>query len=107
MAETVLVYKGKEIAAYGFGDPHPFGTDRHDVFHAELDKAGLSSAVEFGHARPEKFQECADKFDVVLTCEEKIYDSVVASFEERQSEHEQPVHVVNMDVVSLPLQSAS
>ena len=59
MAETVLVYKGKEIAAYGFGDPHPFGTDRHDVFHAELDKAGLSSAVEFGHARPALVDELA------------------------------------------------
>ena len=43
MSETVLVYKGPEIAAYGFGDPHPFGFDRHDVFHAELDKAGLDA----------------------------------------------------------------
>ena len=53
MTETVLVYKGKEIAAYGFGDPHPFGTDRHDVFHAELEQAGLNGSVDFGHARPE------------------------------------------------------
>ena len=59
MAETVLVYKGKEIAAYGFGDPHPFGIDRHDAFHAELDKAGLNGAVEFGHARPALVDELA------------------------------------------------
>ena len=59
MTETVLVYKGKEIAAYGFGDPHPFGTDRHDVFHAELDQAGLNGAVEFGHARPALVDELA------------------------------------------------
>ena len=36
MSEPVLVYKGDAIAAYGFGDPHPFGLDRHDVFHDEL-----------------------------------------------------------------------
>jgi len=43
MSDSVLVYRGESIAAYGFGDPHPFGTDRHDVFHAELDKAGLDN----------------------------------------------------------------
>ena len=31
MGDSVLVYKGKELASYGFGDPHPFGFDRHDV----------------------------------------------------------------------------
>jgi acetoin utilization protein AcuC len=59
MSETVLVYKGKEIAAYGFGDPHPFGTDRHDVFHAELEAAGLNGSIEFGHARPARVDELA------------------------------------------------
>ncbi|MBT8107760.1 MAG: acetoin utilization protein AcuC [Gammaproteobacteria bacterium] len=59
MSETVLVYKGREIAAYGFGDPHPFGTDRHDVFHAELEAAGLNGSVEFGHARPARVDELA------------------------------------------------
>lgn len=59
MSETVLVYKGKEIAAYGFGDPHPFGTDRHDVFHAELEKAGLGDAIDYGHPRPALVDELA------------------------------------------------
>ncbi len=59
MGETVLVYKGKEIAAYGFGDPHPFGTDRHDVFHAELELAGFNGAVDFGHARAARVDELA------------------------------------------------
>jgi len=52
MSDTVLVYRGDEIAAYGFGDPHPFGTDRHDVFHSELDKAGLEDSIDYGHPRP-------------------------------------------------------
>jgi hypothetical protein len=33
---AVLVLKGANIAAYGFGDGHPFGPDRHAAFHDEL-----------------------------------------------------------------------
>lgn len=52
----VLVMKGANIAAYGFGDGHPFGPDRHDVFHQELAGRGfgervmLASATEATHA---------------------------------------------------------
>jgi len=59
MSDTVLVYRGEEIAAYGFGDPHPFGTDRHDVFHSELDKAGLEDSIDYGHPRPALVDELA------------------------------------------------
>ncbi len=59
MSDTVLVYRGEEIAAYGFGDPHPFGTDRHDVFHSELDKAGLAEFIDYGHPRPATVDELA------------------------------------------------
>ena len=51
MSDSVLVYKGDEIASYGFGDPHPFGFDRHDVFQQELVDAGLDNKVEFGRPR--------------------------------------------------------
>ena len=59
MSDTVLVYRGEEIAAYGFGDPHPFGIDRHDVFHAELDQAGLADSIDYGHPRPALVDELA------------------------------------------------
>ncbi|MCH9693127.1 MAG: acetoin utilization protein AcuC [Gammaproteobacteria bacterium] len=59
MSENVLVYRGEEIAAYGFGDPHPFGTDRHDVFQKELDRAGLEGAIDYGHPRPALVDELA------------------------------------------------
>ncbi len=59
MSETVLVYRGDEIAAYGFGDPHPFGIDRHDVFHAELERAGLAEHIDYGHPRPALVDELA------------------------------------------------
>lgn len=51
MKQPVLVYKGDELAKYGFGDPHPFGTDRHDVFHKELRAAGLGDAIKYAHPR--------------------------------------------------------
>ena len=27
--------------------------------------------------RPERFQECDDTFDLVITCEERVYDQVI------------------------------
>lgn len=59
MQNTVHVYKGEEIARYGFGDPHPFGTDRHDVFHAELESAGLGDRIHFAHPRRATVDELA------------------------------------------------
>ena len=53
MSEPVLVFKGAELASYGFGDPHPFGLDRHDVFQEELANAGLGDGIAYaqpGHA---------------------------------------------------------
>ncbi len=44
-AGTIAVFKDQRIAAYGFGDEHPFGPDRHDVFHAALDRCGLGDRV--------------------------------------------------------------
>jgi acetoin utilization protein AcuC len=51
MSDPVLVYKGNELASYGFGDPHPFGYDRHDVFQDELAKAELGERVLYGTPR--------------------------------------------------------
>jgi len=46
----VLVLKGANIAAYGFGAGHPFGPDRHDVFHRELAASGLADRVTIATA---------------------------------------------------------
>jgi len=51
MKLPVLVYKGDKLASYGFGDPHPFGLDRHDVFHDELAAAGLGDAIKYATPR--------------------------------------------------------
>jgi acetoin utilization protein AcuC len=49
--QPVLVYRGSALARYGFGDDHPFGPDRHDVFHAELACAALGDAIRYEEPR--------------------------------------------------------
>lgn len=51
MQNPVYVYKGPGLAAYGFGDPHPFGLDRHDVFQSELAGAGLDGGIHYAEPR--------------------------------------------------------
>ena len=59
MQSSVHVYKGDAIARYGFGDPHPFGTDRHDVFHRELAAAGVGDGIHYAHPRRASVDELA------------------------------------------------
>lgn len=47
----VLLVSGDEIARYGFGDGHPFGTDRHEAFMRELHACGMDGRVLRGSAR--------------------------------------------------------
>jgi acetoin utilization protein AcuC len=51
MTKPVYVYKGEALANYGFGQEHPFGTDRHGAFHAELATADLGSAIHYADPR--------------------------------------------------------
>ncbi|XP_048192780.1 RNA polymerase II subunit A C-terminal domain phosphatase SSU72-like [Perognathus longimembris pacificus] len=47
---------------------------------------------------PERFQNCKDTFDLILTCEERVYDLVVEDLNSREQETCQLVHVVNVDI---------
>ncbi len=55
----VFVYKGDELARYGFGDGHPFGSDRHGVLHAELADANLGDAIQYAKPRRASVDELA------------------------------------------------
>lgn len=55
----VLVYRGAALANYGFGNDHPFGPDRHDVFHAELAGVGLGSSIRYAEPRRASVDELA------------------------------------------------
>uniref|UniRef100_F7BYE3 RNA polymerase II subunit A C-terminal domain phosphatase SSU72 n=1 Tax=Monodelphis domestica TaxID=13616 RepID=F7BYE3_MONDO len=48
--------------------------------------------------RPERFQNCQEKFDLIITCEERVYDKVVADLNSREPETGQPVYVINVDI---------
>ncbi|HEX7061377.1 MAG TPA: acetoin utilization protein AcuC [Woeseiaceae bacterium] len=56
---SVLVYRGSALAHYGFGNGHPFGPDRHDVFQAELAAAELGSAIRYAEPRRASVDEVA------------------------------------------------
>lgn len=47
---------------------------------------------------PEKFQHCQERFDILITAEERVYDQVVEYMEGRTPEYNQPVHIINMDI---------
>jgi acetoin utilization protein AcuC len=53
---TSLVY-GEQIARYGFGNGHPFGPDRHDVFLRELATEDLKRSVNALEPRPATREE--------------------------------------------------
>ena len=45
------------------------------------------------------FQECKDPFDLILTCEERVYDQVVEDMDSGEQETCQPVHVINVNIL--------
>ncbi|XP_078095047.1 RNA polymerase II subunit A C-terminal domain phosphatase SSU72 [Mustelus asterias] len=49
-------------------------------------------------SRPERFQTCKDQFDLIVTCEERVYDQVLEDLNSREQETFQSVHVINVDI---------
>ena len=52
--------------------------------------------------KPEKFQESKNTYDLILTCEEKVYDQVIESFESAGSTSAHLAHIINIDVIDNP-----
>ena len=51
MNKAAIVILGPEIAAYGFPEGHPWGSDRHDVFVDRLDASAAREQIEVMSAR--------------------------------------------------------
>jgi len=124
-AHSFLNKKGYDIESYGTGNmikipgeserkpnTYPFGTT-YDSIYADLKtkdetlytKNGMLHIMERNRrikTGPERFQECARQFEIILTVEEKVYDQVLECFASREAESETPVHVINMNVVDNP-----
>ena len=47
---------------------------------------------------PERFQERIDPFDVIFTCAERVYKTVVKDLCAREQKTWQPVHVINVEI---------
>ena len=74
---TLYLYHGPELAGYGFGEGHPFGPDRHDVFIAEAERRGLLARTALKSMPPSL---CAES-DLLLFHQRAYVDQV-----KRQSE---------------------
>lgn len=47
---------------------------------------------------PERFQECSDKFDIIITVEERVYDQVLEYMESKDTQDNRPVHIFNVNI---------
>lgn len=52
--------------------------------------------------KPERFQDCRERFDVIFTVEERIFDQVMEDLENRDKRNNELVHVINIDVIDNP-----
>jgi acetoin utilization protein AcuC len=57
MSAPVAVVAGEAIARYGFGNGHPFGSDRHECFVRELTAQGISPLVVHHEPRSATVEE--------------------------------------------------
>lgn len=65
--------------------------------------------------KPQRFQSCPDHFDLIITCEERVYDQVVegqgnptavafangylsADLENRDNSEAESCHIINIDI---------
>ncbi|XP_076365456.1 RNA polymerase II subunit A C-terminal domain phosphatase SSU72-like [Tachypleus tridentatus] len=49
-------------------------------------------------SHPERFQSCQEKFDVIFTAEERVYDQVVEELSNRSPVDNSPVHIINIEI---------
>lgn len=84
-----------------FSDLFYFLTKFIDNFYFSYTQNGLLHMLDRNRRiklAPERFQTCAEQFDVLITCEERVYDQVIDFLENRESTNNVPVHVINVEI---------
>nr|SVE90161.1 EOG090X0E4R [Daphnia sinensis]SVE91416.1 EOG090X0E4R [Daphnia sinensis] len=112
--------KGYRVQSFGTGDKvklpgaapdrpnvYEFGTPYDDIYQDLLQKDrelytrnGLLHMLDRNRRikpHPERFQSTSEQFNLILTCEERVYDQVIESLEGRDSQTT-PVHIVNIEI---------
>ncbi|CAL8100578.1 unnamed protein product [Orchesella dallaii] len=120
-AHAFLAKKGYTVESYGTGDKvklpgsspdkpnvYEFGTTYEFIYQDLLrkDKSlytqnGLLHMLDRNRRikeMPERFQENKKKFEVIITCEERVYDQAVEYLDSNLPEDNIPVHVINIDI---------
>ena len=120
-AHAFLAKKGFDVDSYGTGDkvklPGPsldkpnvydFGTT-YDEIHADLVNKDKTLYTQNGilhmldrnrriKKMPHRLQDAKDKYDLILSAEERVYDQVLEYFDQAGNVLNQPAHVINMDI---------
>nr|XP_023012530.1 RNA polymerase II subunit A C-terminal domain phosphatase SSU72-like [Leptinotarsa decemlineata] len=120
-AHAFLSKKGFDVKSYGTGEKvkipgsaadkpnvYEFGTSYDDIYVDLLQKDkslytqnGLLHTLDRNRrikTHPEKFQEADEKFDILITCEERVYDQVLEYMENKTPIDNSIVHVINIDI---------
>lgn len=120
-AHAFLAKKGYYVKSFGTGDKvkipgsaadkpnvYEFGTSYEEIANDLLGKDktlytqnGLLHTLERNRrikTRPEKFQDSNEKFDILITCEERVYDQVLEYMENKEPSDNSIVHVLNIDI---------
>lgn len=120
-AHAFLSKKGFKVRSFGTGDKvklpgsapdkpnvYDFGVPYEEMYQDLLSKDknlytqnGILHMLDRNRRikpRPEKFQINQDRFDVIVSCEEKVFDQIIEELESREPEDNTPVHVINLDI---------
>ncbi|XP_037958293.1 RNA polymerase II subunit A C-terminal domain phosphatase SSU72-like [Teleopsis dalmanni] len=128
-AHLLLKNKGFDVKSYGVGDLiriagktrnkpnyYPFGTSYQEIYNDLVAKdkkyyksIGFLKLLERNRTiknAPERFQDCTEQFDLIVTVEQCIFEQVVKTIQSHYPTTRRYVHVVNIDVEDC-LQKAS
>ncbi|XP_065890100.1 RNA polymerase II subunit A C-terminal domain phosphatase SSU72-like [Dysidea avara] len=120
-AHYLLSKKGFQVKSFGTGsviklpglsvdqpNVYQFGTSYEQMYQDLLEKEpnyytqnGILRMLDRNRRmkeKPEKFQDSPDVFDLIITVEERIYDSVVEDFQSRAVSSSIPAHVINIEI---------
>jgi len=48
--------------------------------------------------KPERFQDCKNEFDIIVTCQERVFDQVLEYMAGRDGMMMRPVHIINVEI---------